>query len=378
MDAEGFKKMTQKVTFLSRAYHNFLWVGVLFVGITRAVSFYDGSLSLTLRRIVRVLIREGFSGFIRRANILMMGVGRSNHRQLPSSVELYGEVPSISTSFNPKVSVIVPNFNHERYLPERLESIYKQSYANIEVILLDDCSSDQSVGVLSDYAERFSEKTITCFNEHNSGGVFNQWKKGLELATGDLIWIAESDDYCTLNLLEELVSYFQNSAVMLAFSRTEFVQGTPALKTWSSEEYLSDLGLGIWDQSFIKSAHTLVKEGWVVKNLVPNVSAAVFKHPGQLALLQDPQWLNLRLCGDWVFYLTIIRGGLVGYSPKACNYYRQHALNTSVNAQKEALYYQEHEVVASYLATLFNVDKKDFDRQENHLYSHWCRRQGSS
>jgi len=344
----------------------------------RAVSFYDGLILLTIKRVVRVLNREGTSGFIRRANILMHGRGLVNYRQLPSSVELYGEVPSIKPGFMPKVSVIVPNFNHAKYLLERLESIYQQTYTNIEVILLDDGSSDQSVTILNEYALRYPEKTLTCFNAHNSGCVFKQWNKGLELATGELIWIAESDDYCSLNLLEELVRCFQNTAVMLAFARTDFMRGTPPIKIWTSEAYLSDLGLGIWDQPFIKSAQALVKSGWVVKNMVPNVSAAVFRHPGKMELLQDPQWLNLRMCGDWVFYLSIIRGGLVAYSPNACNYYRQHALNTSVNAQKEALYYQEHEIVALYLATLYPLEPSDFERQEKHLYQHWCSRHNAS
>jgi glycosyltransferase involved in cell wall biosynthesis len=79
-----------------------------------------------------------------------------------------------------------------------------------------------------------------------------------------------------------------------------------------------------------------------------------------------------------VFYLSIIRGGLVAYSPYATNYYRQHSLNTSVNAQREDLYYREYETVALYLAKLFRLDRADFERQEKHLYQHWCCRRGGS
>ena len=330
---------------------------------------------MAIRRVFGVLKREGISGVVRRANILVHGVSTG---RIHSSIALYGEVPPPAPGFLPKVSIIVPNFNHAKYLLERLESIYEQTYGNVEVILLDDCSSDESVAILHDYAERYPGKTICRFNEANSGGLFNQWKKGLELATGELVWIAESDDYCSANLLEELVRCFQNPAVMLAFARTEFVRGTPPMKAWTSEEYLSDLCLGIWDRPFIKSAHAMVKSGWAVKNIVPNVSGAVFRHPGKISLLDDAQWLNLRMCGDWVFYLSIIRGGLVAYSPDATNYYRQHSLNTSVNAQKEDLYYREHEVVALYLAKLYQLDRADFKRQERQLYQHWCTNRGAS
>jgi glycosyltransferase involved in cell wall biosynthesis len=330
---------------------------------------------LAIRRILGVLKREGVGGVVRRANILVQGasVGR-----LGASVSLYGEVLPAAQGFLPKVSIIVPNFNHAKYLQERLDSVYGQTYGNVEVILLDDCSSDDSVAILSDYAKRYPGHTLCRFNEANSGGVFNQWKRGLELATGELVWIAESDDYCSTNLLEELVCGFQNPAVMLAFGRTDFVSGTPPMTVWTSEDYLSDLELGIWERPFIKSAHTMVKSAWAIKNIVPNVSGAVFRHPGKMSLLKDTQWLNLRMCGDWVFYLSIIRGGLVAYSPSAINYYRQHSKNTSVNTQKEDLYYCEHEVVASYLAKFYRLDLVDFERQELRLYQHWCTNRSAS
>lgn len=344
----------------------------------RAIYFYDGSLRLAIPRVLRVLMREGLGGLIRRANILMHGAGFTSRRQLPSSSVLYGEVLLLDPSFMPKVSIIVPNFNHANYLPERLESIYSQTYTNFEVILLDDCSSDESVSVLSDYVARYPEKTIFNFNEVNSGGVFNQWKKGFELATGELVWIAESDDFCSLNLLEELVRCFQNPAVMLAFSRTKFMRGAPPLEVWTSEEYLSDINLDTWNRPFIKSAYAMVKSGWTIKNVVPNVSAAVFRNPGKMSLFNEDEWLRLRICGDWVFYLSIIRGGLVAYSPLATNFYRQHPLNTSVNAQKEELYYKEHEIVAKYLIKLYLLDRSDLEKQEKHLYKHWCNKHGQS
>jgi glycosyltransferase involved in cell wall biosynthesis len=343
--------------------------------VPKGVSFYQGSLLLALRRVIGVFKREGFSGIKRRANVLMGGL--ANNKGDGGSA-LYSTNRPLASKFRPKISVIVPNYNHARYLSERLESIYNQTYGNIEVILLDDSSSDESLVVLREYAERYPEKTICRFNESNSGGVFNQWKNGLELATGELVWIAESDDYCSVNLLEGLVGSFQNEAVQLAFGRTEFVSGAACSRVWTSEEYLSDLILNIWTQPFVKSAHSLVRSGWVVKNIVPNVSGAIFRNPGKLALLDDKKWASLRMCGDWVFYLSIIRGGLVAYNPDVINYYRQHPLNTSVNAQTEDFYYKEHEVVALYLARLYKLDRTDFERQEKQLYMHWCTKKGAS
>ncbi|MBR0774553.1 glycosyltransferase [Bradyrhizobium diazoefficiens] len=341
-----------------------------------AVDFYQGSWPLAARRVVRVFMREGVNGVVRRAHILAgKPMARRNGRFLPS--DKYGDVLPPDAGFTPRVSVIVPNFNHAEYLRQRLDSIYDQTYPNMEIILLDDCSSDASLSILQEYASRYPDRTICHFNTTNSGSAFSQWRKGIELATGELLWIAESDDYCSETFLHELVGCFQNEAVKLAFGHTEFVRGTPPVRRWSTTEYLQDLHVWTWDRPFIRSAHAMVKFGWTIKNILPNVSGAIFRHPGRLALLDDPVWLSLRLCGDWMFYLSIIRGGLVAYSPHAINYYRQHPMNTSVEAQKEDVYYREFELVARHIVRLYRVDRTDLHGQEQALYDHWCSRRGS-
>jgi hypothetical protein len=231
---------------------------ILLRAVPRAIAYY-GSPAKALVHAVGVLRRDGLAGIKLRAGMLVEGrsdrlASEAGH---DGQFDLYGRF--IDVGFAPKVSIIVPNFNHKRFLRERLESIYNQTYKNMEVLLLDDCSTDGSLAVLKEYADRYPEITTCCFNETNSGGVFEQWKRGLELATGELAWIAESDDYCTSNLLEELVKPFSNQAVMLAFSRSDFVKGDPAVRVWTIEDYLNDLSLNCWARPFIKSA---LSRGW--------------------------------------------------------------------------------------------------------------------
>ena len=342
--------------------------------IPRAVAFYHGSPTLAARRAFRVLRREGVGGIRRRVFILLGGLGSSP----AGATELYGDFPEANVIFQPKVSVIVPNYNHAPYLRQRLDSIYQQTYQNMEVILLDDHSSDASVEILRDYAQRFPDRTICRFNDANSGSVFQQWKKGLEIASGELVWIAESDDFCAENFLAEQVRSFQNPAVMLSFCKTKFVTGGPAEEAWSLDYHLSDLNLADFSRSFVRSAHSLVRAGWAVKNIVPNVSGALFRHPGNSPLLEDPRWLGMRMCGDWVFYLSLIRGGLVAYTADTVNYYRQHDRSTSKTCQKTDLYYAEHEEVASYLLEFFRLDRSVLDKQDALLYHHWCSQRGSA
>ncbi|MGN5130901.1 glycosyltransferase [Aeromonas hydrophila] len=312
----------------------------------------------------------------RRANILVGGLSASTINT--DGCNIYVIEPAESTKFNPKVSVIVPNYNHAPYLKQRLESIYRQTYENFEVILLDDCSSDNSKEILIEYASRFPNRTICNFNDVNSGSVFRQWKKGLDIASGEFVWIAESDDFCSDDFLAEQVKAFNNPAVMLSFCNVEFVSGESCESVWSLASYLSELAMHDWSKPFIRSAHSLVSSGWGIKNLVPNVSCAVFRKPHDFSLLDDERWQSLRMCGDWVFYLSLIRGGLVSYTPAATNYYRQHSASTSQTAQKQDIYYLEHEIVASYLVKYFKVDRNLLSKQQDVLYNHWCSLRGSN
>lgn len=270
----------------------------------------------------------------------------------------------------PLVSVIVPNYNHALYLEERLESIYNQSYKNFEVILLDDCSKDNSVEILNKYAEKYKDITTTLFNEKNVGKVFKQWNKGLQAAKGELIWIAESDDYCQENFLEEMVKQFCYESVMIAFARSEFVQ--EGKKIWSTEEYLSDLSMFRWDKPFVMTAAQLVKHGFAYKNMIPNVSSAVFRNIGQVPEEVERICGNLSLCGDWIFYLSVMKGGTVAYTNETINFYRVHSDSTSLRIQRTKQYYEEFETVSKFVARNYIVKEGTFEIVLENLKAH-CR-----
>ena len=248
--------------------------------------------------------------------------------------------------FNALVSVIVPNFNHAKYLRQRLETVYNQTYKNIEVILLDDASTDNSRDILMEFYRAHKHNTRCIFNEKNSGGVFNQWQRGIDAAAGSLIWIAESDDYSDENFLESLVDAFTDDAIQLAFVRSEFIEEN--VKIFTTEEYLSDVNLD-WSKSFAVTAAQFVEMGLGFKNVIPNVSSTIFRKP----IIRDQvknMWHDMKLCGDWLFYT-------------ATNYYRVHTNSTSLKIQKEPRYYEEHQRIAEFVAENYKVT---FDTHEKH------------
>lgn len=283
---------------------------------------------------------------------------------------LYQQAES-SDTYQPLISIIVPNYNHADYLSLRLDSIYSQTYQNFEVILLDDASTDSSADVLTHYQLAHPDNTTLVINKENSGGVFHQWKKGLQLARGDIIWIAESDDWCSDNFLQTLTPYFENEAIQLAYSRTVFMDAEEGEPQWTINEYLHDIDPDRWAHPIIEAANRIVADAFAIKNIIPNVSSAIFRNPGAIELLDDPQWQNMVTCGDWIFFLHLIRGGVLAYSPEACNYYRIHGNNISVKSHSNDVFYAEHELVAKTVQKYYRVDTEVFRRQRDNLIAHW-------
>ena len=276
---------------------------------------------------------------------------------------------SVQKNFSPLISVVVPNFNHAPFLRQRLETIYNQSYKNFEVILLDDASTDNSRDILKNFYELHRDNTRLIFNERNSGRVFHQWQKGIAAARGELIWIAESDDFSEENFLANLVPAFADEAVQLAFCRTEFFQD--GLTIFNTEQYLADLPAFDWTRSFTVSAAKFVEQGFAVKNIIPNVSGVLFRKRKTFPKL----CADMKLCSDRALYLEIIKGGCVYYSPHATNFYRIHKESTSLKVQKEPRYFSEHEKIAEFVAENYNVPAEvhtaHFEKLREHFYGYY-------
>lgn len=86
----------------------------------------------------------------------------------------------------PSVSVIIPNYNHALYLKQRIDSVLNQAFQAFELIILDDCSTDNSREIIEQYRDNPKVSQII-YNQENSGSVFKQWIKGIELCQGDYI-----------------------------------------------------------------------------------------------------------------------------------------------------------------------------------------------
>ncbi len=216
----------------------------------------------------------------------------------------------------PAVSVIIPNFNHAKYLSDRIESVLRQSFKELDVIILDDCSIDNSRDIIEMYAAK-DARIRTYFNSTNSGSPFKQWHKGIQLAKGKLIWIAESDDYADEEFLASLVPViFRNESLALAFCQSYRIDSENNIlyscKNWGTDRYNAD---------FKNDGRNEFKNFGIYSHGIYNASAVVFKK--SLALKIPTAYRQFRYAGDSLFWNEMLWRGDIYFSTQCLNYFRE-------------------------------------------------------
>lgn len=257
----------------------------------------------------------------------------------------------------PAVSVIVPNYNHAPYLKQRLDSILNQTYQDIEIIILDDCSTDNSKEIIENYRKNKKVSNII-YNVKNSGTSYKQWYRGIEYAKCELIWIAESDDWCDERFLEILVPHFIDKEVALAFVNTLFVYSGDQIERNSHISLNFEKIPGI----------DFIRKRMLIGNGIDNASMVVFRKDGYLNV-KDKGYRNLKLCGDWLLWIHLINGCSVVNVHEALNFCRRHNTNTASRFTSEGLDFSEAVKVLRIAKKFCNYD---FDRIK--VYSVWLER----
>lgn len=228
-----------------------------------------------------------------------------------------------------KVTVIVPNYNHEPFLKLRLESILNQTYTNFEIILLDDHSSDNSRSIIEQYRDNPRVRSII-YNDTNSGSTFHQWTKGILLAETEYIWIAESDDYASPRFLETMLALTEKYPdVGIAYSNS--------YKVDAAGNILEDLNCYM-DAEF-EFGRNEVKRHMCLYNTITNVSSCLLKREYAINALTGLG--TFKTCGDWIFYARMLQHCNLAYSHTKLNYYRWHHTSVSFSASQTSAYVSE-------------------------------------
>lgn len=124
------------------------------------------------------------------------------------------------------VSVIIPIYNVEQYIEKCLDSVINQTYKDLEIICVNDCSPDNSAQILLEYAQR--DTRIKIVNREKNGGLSAARNTGLDEAKGEYVYFIDSDDWIDLDYIEKMVS-------AITFSKTDVVVNTNVIQEFENK-----------------------------------------------------------------------------------------------------------------------------------------------
>ena len=135
---------------------------------------------------------------------------------------------------NIKISIIIPVYNVEPYLRECLDSVINQTLKEIEIICIDDCSTDNSYQILEEYAKKDS-RIIVLKNEKNSGQGPSR-NRGIKISNGEYIFFMDSDDYISPNFVDELYKTGKqfNSDIVTTFNIYNYINKKLSKTIWNT------------------------------------------------------------------------------------------------------------------------------------------------
>ena len=241
-----------------------------------------------------------------------------------------------------KVSVVVPNYNYAHTLEERLVTIWDQDYPIFETIILDDKSTDNSLEVIDRLSKKY-KRTIRLFvNEENSGTPFAQWKKGVEKARGEFVWIAEADDLSKPSFLSELLPFFETPEVGMAYAQSEQIDEKGNFLAPDYLYYTDELDRKKWRQDYIQDGIKEIEEALSIKNTILNVSAVLWRKD-RLADILFKEYENIRsfkVAGDWYLYIKFLKNSKISFLAQPLNIHRRH-VKSATHELEENTHVQE-------------------------------------
>lgn len=217
----------------------------------------------------------------------------------------------------PKVSIITPTFNHERFIAECIDSVIDQTFKDWEMIIIDDGSTDRTPNIISEY----EDDRIIYIRQENKGPykLGETYNKALSLSNGDFIAILEGDDFWPPKKLEYQLPLFRDDDVILSHGSAKFVfdyEKKLKVKKMHSHEIKAivnnePMGTALYGLLGVIGTSPLSVTTIYRKSALLDIGG--FYQPDCVPLIDNPTAIKMALKGKFK------------YLPKTLGYYRRHS-----------------------------------------------------
>lgn len=216
----------------------------------------------------------------------------------------------------PLISIALCTYNGERYLKEQIDSILAQTYKHTEIVVVDDCSSDNTIALLKEYTQKANLRYV--INEKNQGFV-KSFERAISLCEGEYILLSDQDDVWETHKIKTLLDALNNH--ILVYSNAKLV-----------DEYLAPLGKDLLDSHKINCFSGSNNKAFVFKNCISG-NTMMFRKELKDLCLPFPHAISFH--DVWIAFVAATCGS-IGYVNQTLILYRQHACNiTDINKKRK-------------------------------------------
>ncbi|MFA6160266.1 MAG: glycosyltransferase [Parcubacteria group bacterium] len=230
---------------------------------------------------------------------------------------------------NPLVSVVIPFYNHEKFIAKTIQSVLDQTYQNWEMLIVDDCSRDGSWSIIQEWAKKDSR--IKAFRNNENKGLIPNWKFLIDNSKGDYIAFLEGDDvFYPENLKSKMRIFEQYPKIGMVYCNFCAIDAKGNILI---HDYYKKLGISTYRNQMIQPAEYLYSkllpfstysQIMIRKNVI-----AISGYPRSFALEE-----KIFLPSDWDFNFLVSTKNEIYYIDEILLQYRKHPNNNSADIFK--------------------------------------------
>jgi len=270
----------------------------------------------------------------------------------------------------PRVSVVIAAYNHAPFLAQRLRSVLEQRYTDMEIIFLDDASTDDTAAAFAPFAD--DPRIRAVFNDTNTGNAYVQANRGVDLARGEYVWVAQGDDHAHPDFLATLVPILEaNPRVGIAYCQSLAVD-EQGREIESLSRATARLDPTRWQADFINDGRDEIRRFLIHRNTIPTLSAVLFRKSVLAAVGGFDE--SLRLSGDYLTWTRMLMRSDIGFNARPMNYFRYHGGSVRRRSSNEGLLIQGRYRVLQALREELGLSGAELESAFDRVLKSWLKK----